>query len=288
MLAILASIDFLMETACLKFRDPCVAFYPGPFFKPFTCKMASATFATKENLAFIEEVQKYDCVYNKYSRDFKNKFKKYNCWVQIATKFDISPEEAEKKFRNVRTAYGRFLKKRKGIPSGSGRDAVPEIPKEFANLEWLSTLISHRKTTSNFQPTAGAPGDDAVETDSAESFSDSETLDSVQGADVREREEPDNEKVDHQTAFEETEVEISSNSCSKQSGDFDDQRKQPAEKTTIKRKGTTIRSGKQGSIKRNCIGSIKSFSGKIFGQQSLYVSNTGCDLMNLKKKNDGY
>lgn len=97
----------------------------------------------------MEEVQKYDCLYNKYNRDYKNRFKKYNCWVQIATKFEMTPEDAEKKFRNIRTAYGRFLKKRKSMPSGSGRDAVPPTPREFENLEWLSSLISHRETTSN-------------------------------------------------------------------------------------------------------------------------------------------
>ena len=128
-LAILASV-FLGDV------QPSLAFIY--FHRNF--KMA---FATEENLAFLEEVQKYDCIYSKYSRDFKNKFKKYNCWVQIATKFDTTPEAADKRFKNIRTAYGRFLKKRKNVPSGSGRDAVPTIPEEFANLNWLSTLINH-------------------------------------------------------------------------------------------------------------------------------------------------
>ena len=30
-----------------------------------------------------------------------------NCWRKIADKFDMSPEEAEKKFKNIRTTYGR-------------------------------------------------------------------------------------------------------------------------------------------------------------------------------------
>ena len=33
-------------------------------------------FATEENLSLIEEIQQYDCLYNKNSRDFKNKSKK--------------------------------------------------------------------------------------------------------------------------------------------------------------------------------------------------------------------
>ena len=89
-------------------------------------------FATEENLAFIEEIQQYDCLYNKYIRDFKNKFKRHNCWVEIAAKFDITPEAAEKRCKNIRTAYGRYLKKTRNVPSGSGRDAVPRIPKNFS------------------------------------------------------------------------------------------------------------------------------------------------------------
>ena len=72
-----------------------------------------------------------------------------NCWRKIADKFDMSPEEAEKKFKNIRIAYGRYLKKVKEIPSGSGRDAVP-VPKEFLNLDWLAGFISTRPCVSNF------------------------------------------------------------------------------------------------------------------------------------------
>ena len=49
------------------------------------------------------------------------------------------PGEAEAKFRNIRTAYGRYLKRLKTLPSGSGRDAVP---REFKNLQWLNPHIN--------------------------------------------------------------------------------------------------------------------------------------------------
>ena len=63
----------------------------------------------------------------------------------------MSAADAEKKFENVRTGYGRYLKKVKAIPSGSGRDAVP-TPKDFAGLEWLQKYINHRPTVSNMNP----------------------------------------------------------------------------------------------------------------------------------------
>ena len=67
---------------------------------------------------FMEEVQKYDCLYNKYSKSYKDKYIKINCWTKIGEKFDMSAADAEKKSKNVRTGYGRYLKKVKAIPSG--------------------------------------------------------------------------------------------------------------------------------------------------------------------------
>ena len=100
---------------------------------------------------FMEEVQKYDCLYNKYSKSYKDRYIKINCWTKIGEKFDMSAADAEEKIENVRTGYGRYLKKVKAIPSGSGRDAVP-TPKDFAGLEWLQKYISYRPTVSNMNP----------------------------------------------------------------------------------------------------------------------------------------
>ena len=71
---------------------------------------------------FIEEIQKYE--------------------------FGLTSEDAEKKYKNIRTSYVRYLKGLKNVPSGSGRDAVPKA-EEFANLEWLDQHIRHRKSTTN-------------------------------------------------------------------------------------------------------------------------------------------
>ena len=39
---------------------------------------------------FMAEVQIYDCLYNKYSRNFRDKYKKINSWAKIGTKFGIT------------------------------------------------------------------------------------------------------------------------------------------------------------------------------------------------------
>ena len=87
----------------------------------------------------MEEVARFECVYHRNSKDFKDKHKKANCWNKIGQKFDLSAGEAEAKFRNIRTVYGRYLKRLKTLPSGSGRDAVPHINK-FAYSKTSSSM----------------------------------------------------------------------------------------------------------------------------------------------------
>ena len=41
---------------------------------------------------FMEEVQKYDCLYIKFSKEYRDKYKKINCWKTIGEKFDLFPE----------------------------------------------------------------------------------------------------------------------------------------------------------------------------------------------------
>ena len=41
---------------------------------------------------FMEEVQKYDRLYNKFSKEYRDKYKKINGWKAIGEKFDLSPE----------------------------------------------------------------------------------------------------------------------------------------------------------------------------------------------------
>ena len=108
--------------------------------------MAGVKHGNLSNEEFMEEVARYECVYNLNSNDFKGKNKNANSWGKIGDKFNLSAVEAEVKFRNIRTAYGRYLKRLKRIPSGSGRDAVP---REFQNLEWLNPHIAHRPSSIN-------------------------------------------------------------------------------------------------------------------------------------------
>ena len=73
----------------------------------FVVIMAEIEHVNVSNEAFMEEVPRYECVYHRNSKDFKDKHKKANCWDKIGQKFDLSAGEAEAKFRNIRTAYGQ-------------------------------------------------------------------------------------------------------------------------------------------------------------------------------------
>ena len=46
------------------------------------------------------------------SRDFEDRNMKVNCWEKVASKFDLTPQQAETKFRNVRTTYIKGLYER--------------------------------------------------------------------------------------------------------------------------------------------------------------------------------
>ena len=47
----------------------------------------------------MEEIARYECFYNRNSKDFKDKNKKANSWGKIGKNFNLSAAEAEVKFR---------------------------------------------------------------------------------------------------------------------------------------------------------------------------------------------
>ena len=73
---------------------------------PNTRKMA---LFNEKSMVFLDVVHNFDCVYNRFSKDFKNEFKKYNCWITIGEKFGLSPEEAEKNFETSEQRMAVFV-----------------------------------------------------------------------------------------------------------------------------------------------------------------------------------
>ncbi|XP_048582044.1 uncharacterized protein LOC116616213 [Nematostella vectensis] len=100
------------------------------------------------NSDFMEEVRKCDCLYNRYHPEYKQKEKKAECWAEIGEKFNISASDAEKRFKNIRTSYGRFLKRIRGRSLTVGSFPIPE---HFYGLDWLNFYISPRHRMTKLQ-----------------------------------------------------------------------------------------------------------------------------------------
>ena len=73
---------------------------------------------------FIETMQLYECLYTINLVQTTRQ----NCWFKLAEKFHMTAAEAEKKYTNIRMSYGRYLKKRKNIPSESFPTKVHHPP----------------------------------------------------------------------------------------------------------------------------------------------------------------
>ena len=52
--------------------------------------MAGIEHGNVTNEEFMEEVVRYECVYNRNSKNFKDKNKKANSWEKIGEKFNLS------------------------------------------------------------------------------------------------------------------------------------------------------------------------------------------------------
>ena len=48
-----------------------------------------------DKVRFTGDLQQYEYLYNKFSREFKDKYKRMNCWVALGEKHKIGPQEAE-------------------------------------------------------------------------------------------------------------------------------------------------------------------------------------------------
>ena len=53
----------------------------------------------------MEECQKYECLYNKFSKKDKNTKIRTKCWEKVGEKFGIDHKEANKKYEYIRSYY---------------------------------------------------------------------------------------------------------------------------------------------------------------------------------------
>ena len=83
------------------------------------------------------------------------KILKINSCTKIGQHFGMVASDAEAKFKNLRSFYTRFSRKRQNMPSGSGADAIKKQESEFAAFEWLFPHIATTLPISIHIPTGG-------------------------------------------------------------------------------------------------------------------------------------
>lgn len=94
----------------------------------------------------IEEVQKYQHIYDSSMKEYRDSIRVQNSWQEIARNLNVEIELAKKKWKYIRESYVKSKKTAKG-KSGDGRPTKPN--KYFELLAWLSPFIKHRPTESN-------------------------------------------------------------------------------------------------------------------------------------------
>ncbi len=103
----------------------------------------------------MEDIRQYPCIYDKYDKDYPDKTAKNNAWAAIAAKYGISPMEADKKYKTIRSSYTRYLKKKRNTPPGV---KPPPLPIAFVNLDWLASHIDHKETAVKYTTNGGKDG----------------------------------------------------------------------------------------------------------------------------------
>lgn len=103
----------------------------------------------------MEDIRQYPCIYDKYDKDYPDKIAKTNAWAAIAAKYGISPIDADKKYKTMRSSYTRYLKKKRNTPPGG---KPPPLPVAFVNLDWLASHIDHKETAVKYTANGGKDG----------------------------------------------------------------------------------------------------------------------------------
>ncbi|XP_015775504.1 PREDICTED: uncharacterized protein LOC107353677 [Acropora digitifera] len=107
---------------------------------------------------FMEECQKYDCLYNKFSKDYKNTKIRTNCWKKVAEKFKISQQEANKKYKYIRSSFVRYLRKKKKTKKASNVKSKENV--DLILLKTASSLAEKINTSADARKKAKEEGSD--------------------------------------------------------------------------------------------------------------------------------
>ncbi|KAJ8014484.1 hypothetical protein DPEC_G00040710 [Dallia pectoralis] len=97
----------------------------------------------------IEEVRKYDHLYDSSSAHYKDCQMANNSWKEIAQSIGLDVTDCIKRWNNLRD---KFVRLRKKLAPRSGDPGGKKVPALYHFLSWLAPHVKHRATESNFEP----------------------------------------------------------------------------------------------------------------------------------------
>ena len=77
----------------------------------------------------MEDVQRYECLYDKFSKDYKNR--------QVRAETNVAVKQAEGKYKNIPTRNGRFLRKTKSGLQSTTTSTI--LPRTLSNANQKTT-----------------------------------------------------------------------------------------------------------------------------------------------------
>ncbi|CAB1458236.1 unnamed protein product [Pleuronectes platessa] len=93
----------------------------------------------------VEEVRKYEHLYNPTASTYKDAGSTANSWSEISATVGLDVPECIKTWRRIRDKFVRVKKTTKGRSGDEGGQKVPDF---FIFMSWLMPHIKHRKTKS--------------------------------------------------------------------------------------------------------------------------------------------
>nr|XP_036219037.1 uncharacterized protein LOC118680984 [Bactrocera oleae] len=100
------------------------------------------------NEKLIEEIRKYECIYNLSSPDYKNVFKKTQIWEEVAKIVNLPEENCRKRWKGLRDTYKK-RKRAQRLASGSGAPIPCKTWKYMNTLSFFYGYSDSRETIGN-------------------------------------------------------------------------------------------------------------------------------------------
>ena len=116
--------------------------------KHIKSNMATCSEPVEENVGnekLMNCIRNYRVIYDKSSKGYKIPQQKRNAWIEISETLGIGVEEAQTRYKSIRTNFSKYVKRIKCTRSGAGRSDLPEIKEDYEHLRWLITHIIFAK-----------------------------------------------------------------------------------------------------------------------------------------------